>query len=38
MSGCYKLMLSSSVRREAAHRFHASPGYERYGYAFTVAP
>lgn len=38
MSGCYKLMLSSGVRREAAHRFYASLGYDRYGYAFTVAP
>ncbi|MDD3448413.1 MAG: GNAT family N-acetyltransferase [Gammaproteobacteria bacterium] len=37
-AGCCKLMLSSGVRREAAHRFYASLGYDRHGYAFTVAP
>ena len=34
---CYKLVLSSHVRREAAHRFYESLGFDRHGYSFLVA-
>ena len=35
-AGCYKLMLSSNVEREAAHRFYESLGFARHGYSFEV--
>lgn len=35
-AGCYKLALSSNVRRTAAHRFYESLGFERHGYSFVV--
>jgi GNAT superfamily N-acetyltransferase len=35
-AGCYKLALSSNSRREAAHRFYESLGFERHGYSFAV--
>ena len=34
--GCYKLVLSSNARREAAHRFYESLGFERHGFSFQV--
>jgi GNAT superfamily N-acetyltransferase len=34
--GCYKLALSSNIKRKAAHRFYESLGFERHGYAFVV--
>ena len=34
--GCYKLTLSSNARRERAHAFYESLGFERYGYCFRV--
>ncbi|MEO8216528.1 MAG: GNAT family N-acetyltransferase [Acidobacteriota bacterium] len=34
--GCYKLVLSSNVRREDAHRFYERIGFERHGYSFLV--
>jgi GNAT superfamily N-acetyltransferase len=34
--GCYKLALSSSLRREAAHAFYDSLGFERHGISFVV--
>jgi GNAT superfamily N-acetyltransferase len=34
--GCYKMTLSSSLRREAAHRFYETLGFERHGYSFLV--
>lgn len=34
--GCYKLTLSSNLRREAAHRFYESLGFTRHGYSFRV--
>lgn len=34
--GCYKLALSSSLKRERAHRFYESLGFERHGYSFRV--
>ncbi len=35
-AGCYKLALSSNLKREAAHRFYDSLGFERHGYSFRV--
>src|SRR5580692_6097301 len=32
--GCYKLALSSNVKRQSAHRFYESLGFERHGYSF----
>ena len=34
--GCYKLMLSSNARREHAHAFYESLGFERHGFSFRV--
>ncbi len=34
--GCYKLMLSSNVRRERAHAFYDSLGFKRHGFSFYV--
>jgi GNAT superfamily N-acetyltransferase len=34
--GCYKLMLSSNLRRERAHKFYDNLGFERHGYSFIV--
>ena len=34
--GCYKLMLSSSMKRERAHRFYEGLGFERHGVSFLV--
>jgi GNAT superfamily N-acetyltransferase len=34
--GCYKLALSSNLRRDAAHRFYERLGFERHGYSFAV--
>lgn len=36
-AGCYKLVLSSNQKREAAHRFYESLGFERHGFSFSVA-
>src|ERR1700727_509956 len=35
-AGCYKLALSSNVKRGGAHRFYESLGFERHGYSFAV--
>ena len=35
-AGCYKLMLSSSIKREAAHRFYEGLGFSRYGFSYQV--
>lgn len=35
-AGCYKLVLSSSIKRERAHQFYESLGFERYGYSFRI--
>jgi GNAT superfamily N-acetyltransferase len=37
-AGCYKMALSSSLRREQAHAFYEGLGFERHGYSFQVAP
>jgi GNAT superfamily N-acetyltransferase len=34
--GCYKLMLSSNLKRERAHAFYEQLGFERHGYSFRV--
>ena len=34
--GCYKLSLSSNLKRERAHAFYESLGFERHGYSFRV--
>ena len=34
--GCYKLALSSNLRREAAHRFYDGLGFRRHGYSFLM--
>ena len=35
-AGCYKLALSSNVKREDAHRFYDSLGFERHGFSFVT--
>ena len=37
-AGCYKMALSSNVKREAAHRFYDSLGFGRHGYSFLIEP
>ena len=34
--GCYKLSLSSNLKRRAAHRFYDGLGFQRHGYSFVV--
>ncbi len=34
--GCYKAMLSSGLKREGAHRFYESLGFEKHGYSFLM--
>jgi GNAT superfamily N-acetyltransferase len=34
--GCYKLMLSSNLKRERAHAFYEKLGFTRHGYSFRV--
>ncbi len=36
LEGCYKMTLSSNVRREGAHRFYETLGFTRHGYSFQV--
>lgn len=35
-AGCYKLVLSSNQRRDVAHAFYESLGFQRHGYSFYV--
>ena len=35
-SGCYKMALSSNLKREAAHAFYESLDFEKHGYSFSV--
>ena len=35
-AGCYKLTLSSNLKRESAHKFYKSLDFERHGYSFLV--
>ncbi len=34
--GCYKLVLSSNLKRQNAHQFYESLGFEKHGYSFRV--
>lgn len=34
--GCYKLALSSKLKRVNAHRFYESIGFEKHGYSYLV--
>ncbi len=34
--GCYKATLSSNMKRERAHAFYESLGFERHGYSFRL--
>ena len=36
--GCYKMQLSSNLRRERAHDFYDGLGFTQHGYSFRVAP
>lgn len=33
---CYKLVLSSNAKRERAHQFYDSLGFDRHGYSFRI--
>ena len=33
---CYKMSLSSNLKRERAHRFYKSLGFEKHGYSFSI--
>jgi GNAT superfamily N-acetyltransferase len=35
-SGCYKLMLSSNIKRNLAHQFYEKLGFKKHGYSFTI--
>lgn len=34
--GCYKMSLSSNLRREQAHQFYESLGFEKHGFSFLM--
>ncbi len=36
-AGCYKLMLSSNLKREQAHAFYASLGFQQHGWSFSLS-
>ena len=36
--GCYKMALSSNLKRERAHVFYDGLGFERHGFSFRVNP
>jgi len=35
--GCYKAALSSNLKREEAHEFYESLGFQKHGYSFYIA-
>ena len=35
---CYKVALSSQFKRESAHRFYESLGFEKMGFSFVIEP
>ena len=37
-AGCYKLALSSNLKRHAAHAFYDSLGFEQHGLSFVIEP
>jgi hypothetical protein len=34
--GCYKMTLSSNLKRESAHAFYDSLGFKKHGFSFLV--
>lgn len=34
--GCYKMNLSSNIRREKAHQFYESLGFQKHGFSFLI--
>lgn len=36
--GCYKLNLSSNMKREKAHQFYESMGFRKHGFSFMIEP
>ena len=36
--GCYKMVLSSNLKRVRAHEFYESIGFEKHGHSFRIAP
>lgn len=34
--GCYKMVLSSHLRRERAHKFYESLGFKKHGFSFEI--
>jgi GNAT superfamily N-acetyltransferase len=34
--GCYKVALSSNLKRERAHKFYESLGFKKHGYSFFI--
>ncbi len=36
LAACYKMTLSSNLKREGAHRFYDSFGFTRHGYSFQM--
>ena len=36
--GCYKMALSSNLKRERAHQFYEEIGFEKHGYSFRINP
>jgi GNAT superfamily N-acetyltransferase len=37
-AGCYKLALSSNMKRERAHKFYEELGFEKHGFSFMITP
>ena len=37
-AGCYKMVLSSNIRRERAHEFYQNLGFEQHGISFQIKP
>jgi ribosomal protein S18 acetylase RimI-like enzyme len=35
-NGCYKMVLSSNLKRERAHQFYENLGFEKHGYSFRI--
>jgi GNAT superfamily N-acetyltransferase len=35
-AGCYKMTLSSNIKRERAHKFYESLGFKKHGFSFQI--
>jgi GNAT superfamily N-acetyltransferase len=35
-NNCYKMSLSSNIKRERAHNFYEKLGFEKHGYSFSI--